>query len=62
MFGKVNRRQLLLGGIGATLPVPAFAQADYPSRPIRVVIGFPPGGGVDTIGRPTFQRLGQRLG
>ena len=62
MFGKVKRRHLLLGGIGATLPLPALAQSDYPSRPIRVVIGFPPGGGVDTIGRPTFQRLSQRLG
>jgi tripartite-type tricarboxylate transporter receptor subunit TctC len=62
MLGKVNRRQLLLGSIGAALPLPALAQGDYPSRAVRVVIGFPPGGGVDTIGRPTFQRLSQRLG
>ncbi|MCA3393206.1 MAG: tripartite tricarboxylate transporter substrate binding protein, partial [Roseomonas sp.] len=62
MFGKINRRNLLAGGLGAALPLPAIAQGDYPSRPIRVVIGFPPGGGVDTIGRPTFQRLSQRLG
>ena len=62
MLGKFSRRHLILGGAAAALPRPAFAQGDYPSRAIRVVIGFPPGGGVDTIGRPTFQRLGQRLG
>ena len=62
MIGKVNRRKILLGAVGAALPLPAIAQGEYPSRAVRVVIGFPPGGGVDTIGRPTFQRLGQRLG
>ncbi|MBM3586412.1 MAG: tripartite tricarboxylate transporter substrate binding protein [Alphaproteobacteria bacterium] len=62
MIGKINRRNILLGGLGATLPLPAIAQGEYPSRPVRLVIGFPPGGGLDTIGRPTFQRLSQRLG
>lgn len=62
MIGKINRRNMMLGGLGAALPLPSIAQADYPNRPIRVVIGFPPGGGVDTIGRPTFQRLSQRIG
>jgi tripartite-type tricarboxylate transporter receptor subunit TctC len=66
-----HRRGLLLAGLGgaAGLAVPlrpALAQgtsdAPYPNRPVRVVIGFPPGGGVDTIARPTFQRLGDRLG
>jgi tripartite-type tricarboxylate transporter receptor subunit TctC len=69
---RTHRRGLLLAGLGAGsagllgLPRPSLAQsaaeASYPSRPIRVVIGFPPGGGVDTIARPTFQRLGDRLG
>ncbi|MCA3360812.1 MAG: tripartite tricarboxylate transporter substrate binding protein [Roseomonas sp.] len=62
MRREFKRRHLLLGGLGAALPLPAIAQGDYPSRAVRVVIGFPPGGGVDTIGRPTFQRLSQRLG
>jgi tripartite-type tricarboxylate transporter receptor subunit TctC len=42
--------------------VPACAQA-YPERPVRLLIGFPPGGTVDTVGRiiapPMSERLGQ---
>jgi tripartite-type tricarboxylate transporter receptor subunit TctC len=53
------RRALLLSPLAA--PSLAFAQA-FPDRPIRVVIGYPPGGGVDTIGRPVMQRLAERLG
>lgn len=61
----MHRRGLMLAGIGAALAAPrlALAQADaFPNRPVRVVLGFPPGGGVDTIARPTFQRLSDRLG
>jgi tripartite-type tricarboxylate transporter receptor subunit TctC len=38
-----------------------FAQA-YPQRPIKLVVGFPPGGGVDIIARSISQQLGERLG
>ncbi|MBK1657689.1 Bug family tripartite tricarboxylate transporter substrate binding protein [Paracraurococcus ruber] len=66
MPNKPGRRRLLagLGMLPLARPAPAQTAADpaYPSRPIRVVIGFPPGGGVDTLARPTFQRLGDRLG
>jgi len=36
--------------------------ADYPKRPIRVVIGIAPGGGLDTMSRLAAQRLHERLG
>src|SRR5215471_15221357 len=37
----------------------ASAQAAYPSRPVKVVIPYPPAGGADTIGRILFQKLGE---
>jgi tripartite-type tricarboxylate transporter receptor subunit TctC len=39
----------------------AFA-ADYPTRPIRLMIGFPPGAGMDAVARPFAQRMGELLG
>jgi tripartite-type tricarboxylate transporter receptor subunit TctC len=57
---RLTRRMAL----GATLlPFAARAQgSDYPSRPVRVIIGFPPGGGVDIVGRIVMPRLAERLG
>ncbi|MDB5809573.1 MAG: hypothetical protein JWN94_1695 [Betaproteobacteria bacterium] len=37
------------------------AQA-YPTKPIRMLIGFPPGGGTDIVGRIVAQKLGEALG
>lgn len=42
-------------------PSAAVAQ-DYPSRPIRIVVGFPPGGGVDTVARVIGNDLSKALG
>src|SRR5580692_3181680 len=36
--------------------------ADYPNRPVRWIIGFPPGGPVDTVARIMAQALSERLG
>lgn len=39
----------------------AFAQ-DYPSKPIRLITPFPPGGGTDTVARIVGEKLGELLG
>jgi len=41
--------------------LPAFGQAsDYPNRPVKIVVGFPPGGPPDLIARVTGQAVGER--
>ena len=39
----------------------AFAQADFPSRPIRIIVPYAAGGGADILSRLLGQRLGDRL-
>jgi tripartite-type tricarboxylate transporter receptor subunit TctC len=50
---------LLAAGAGAG---PAAAQDRYPSKPIRLVIPFPPGGGADAVARPLGPLLTETLG
>jgi len=62
---KLPRRKFLHLAAGAAA-LPAFsriarAQA-YPSRPVRWIVGFPPGGGADTVTRIVGQPLSERLG
>src|SRR5262245_55181817 len=62
---KLPRRNFLhLAAGAAALPAMsriAWAQA-YPSRPVRWIVGFPPGGGADTVARIAGQWLSDRLG
>src|SRR5262245_42350610 len=51
----------LLAGFLLFLAGPAFAQGDYPSKPIRLIVPYPPGGPTDIIGRLTSSVLTKRL-
>ena len=46
----------------ALLAAPAQAQDAYPSRPLRFILPFPPGGGTDILGRLLAERLSANLG
>jgi tripartite-type tricarboxylate transporter receptor subunit TctC len=62
---KLPRRNFLqLAATAAALPAVsriAWAQA-YPARPVRIIVGFPAGGGSDIIARLLGQWLSERLG
>ncbi|TCU95967.1 tripartite-type tricarboxylate transporter receptor subunit TctC [Paracandidimonas soli] len=54
---------LLAGLIGVCLPFAGSAQAnDFPSKPINLIVGFPPGGGADVLARTVAPKLEKALG
>jgi tripartite-type tricarboxylate transporter receptor subunit TctC len=59
MRGRVN----VISAVVIALASVAGAQAQsYPAKPIRMIVPFPPGGGVDFVGRIVGQKLSDRLG
>lgn len=62
MRNEVHRRSLLGAGLVLAMPAVARAQAGYPSRPIRLIVPYPPAGGTDVISREIGNRMAQATG
>ena len=63
LASSTTRRAFVLGAAAAPLLArKAVAQAGFPSRALRIVIGFPPGGGIDILARLMAPRMSERLG
>lgn len=56
----VSRRAL--AALALALPFTSALADTYPSKPVRVIIPFPPGGTLDTVGRLLAQKLGEQTG
>lgn len=63
---SASRRRVVAGTAGAFAlsgwSVPAFAQAGYPTRPMRMVVPWPPGQATDLAGRVVAQELSKLFG
>ncbi len=55
-------RFALAGLLALSCAAPAGAQHAFPTKPIRLIVGFAPGGNTDTVARLVGQRLGERVG
>ena len=56
------RRRVLLGAAALPLAAPALAQEVFPSRPLRLIVGFTPGGATDISARAIAPKMGEALG
>lgn len=61
MTARIARRGALIGA-AALLPLPAIGQARWPSRPIRIITPWPPGGSLDALQRTMFDIVSRDLG
>ncbi|MBX9699558.1 MAG: tripartite tricarboxylate transporter substrate binding protein [Acetobacteraceae bacterium] len=59
---QTTRRGVLAAAAMLPLARPALAQEVFPSRPLRMIVPFAPGGPLDIFGRPVAERLGELLG
>ena len=59
---NLTRRALLTGLAAAPLIGQARAEAEWPQRPVRVMVPYPPAGGADTTARIVYARLSEILG
>src|SRR3569832_2288934 len=58
----MQRRSLLSAALGIAFAANAFAQAGYPTKPLTMVVPFPPGGVADTVARPVAEAMSRERG
>ena len=58
---RLTLLRLFLAALAAVTITSAFAQS-YPTKPVRVIIPFPPGGTLDALGRALAQKLSDQMG
>ena len=68
-MNRPHKRSVALQGLAAialgalsAAATPAYAQADYPAKPITMVVPFPPGGPTDIVARLIAQKLTEQMG
>ena len=49
-------------GLAVALSALVAQAQDWPTRPVKVIVPFPPGGGTDTVARPLTAKLSQLAG
>lgn len=69
MKNSLSKRNLLASTLAASLssllvPTAAFSQGptDWPTKPVKMLVPFPPGGGVDNVARVIAQRVSEQIG
>jgi tripartite-type tricarboxylate transporter receptor subunit TctC len=61
-IARLARIAGVVGALVGALTAPVAAAQTYPTKPVRLVVPFPPGGGTDLVGRAIAQGLTERLG
>ncbi len=55
-------RSCAAAALASAFAVPAVAQTAYPNKPIRILVGFAPGGGTDIVARALGVKMSEVLG
>jgi tripartite-type tricarboxylate transporter receptor subunit TctC len=60
----IRRREFIILPLGAAMMLPTAARAldTFPTRPIRLIVPYPPGGGTDIVGRVLGEKVSASLG
>jgi tripartite-type tricarboxylate transporter receptor subunit TctC len=65
MLLRYNRRQIIVGGLAAAAAAPFVGRAQaqaWPTKPIKIIVGYPPGGGTDLFARAYGEYISQKVG